>query len=130
MKRSELHDLVWKQPVRTVAAHIGISGVALAKTCRRHNIPVPGPGDWRRKELGYKVKQPALPPLPGGKDPFIRFRATDRSEGTAAALSPEEILEQQPENRVTVPQEVIKRHKYVRGTLANLRQQAPGPRPW
>ncbi len=130
LRRSELYELVWKQPVRTVAADIGISDVALAKACRKHNIPVPGRGDWRRKELGYKVKQPALPTLPNGKNPMIRFRPARRVEEKATgARSPEEAFEQQPENRVTVPLDVIKRHKFVRRTIANLRQQARGPLP-
>jgi len=39
-----------------------MSDVALAKVCRKHNIPVPPVGYWRRKETGHKVKLPALPP--------------------------------------------------------------------
>jgi hypothetical protein len=129
LKRSELYELVWKQPVRTVAADIGISDVALAKACRKHKIPMPGRGAWRRKECGYKVKQVPLPMLPDGKDPIITFRATRGSQEVASPPSPEEALEQRPENRVTVAQELLKRHKFVRRTLANLRQQARGPRP-
>ena len=33
LKRTELYNRVWVQPVRTVAASIGISDVALAKAC-------------------------------------------------------------------------------------------------
>ncbi len=127
LKRSDLYELVWKQPVRTVAADIGISDVALAKACRKHKIPMPGRGTWRRKECGYRVKQVPLPMVPDGKDPIITFRAG--SQAVASQSSVEEAFEQRPENRVTVPQEILKRHKFVRRTLANLRQQARGPRP-
>jgi len=39
--RQQLYELVWSQPMRTVAATMGISDVALAKMCRKANIPVP-----------------------------------------------------------------------------------------
>jgi hypothetical protein len=42
--RKELYDLVWSQPMRTVAASVGISDVALAKHCKKANIPVPTRG--------------------------------------------------------------------------------------
>jgi len=36
--------------MRTLAQEFGISDVGLAKVCRKHNIPVPPVGYWRRKE--------------------------------------------------------------------------------
>ena len=39
--RQQLYELVWSQPMRTVAARMGISDIALAKMCRKANIPVP-----------------------------------------------------------------------------------------
>ncbi len=39
--RKQLYDLVWSQPMTTVAASVGISDVALAKHCKKANIPVP-----------------------------------------------------------------------------------------
>lgn len=73
LRRSELYALVWEKAVQRVAADIGISDVALAKACRKQHIPVPERGYWRRKEWGYMVGQPALPPLPNGGDPVITF---------------------------------------------------------
>lgn len=67
--RRELYDLVWAQPMRTVAASIGISDVALAKHCRKADIPVPSRGYWARKQAGKPVTQIALPPrFPGTSD--------------------------------------------------------------
>lgn len=34
MTREELHEQVWSQPMRTLAASIGISDVALARRCK------------------------------------------------------------------------------------------------
>jgi hypothetical protein len=60
--RREFYDLVWSQPMRTIAAGFGISDVALAKHCKKANIPVPERGYWARKQAGKAVVQVALPP--------------------------------------------------------------------
>lgn len=61
LTREELFDLVWKEPMRTLARRFGISDVALAKRCKRHDIPRPGVGYWAKKEHGRKVVQVKLP---------------------------------------------------------------------
>ena len=67
--RRELYDLVWSQPMRTVAARLGISDVALAKHCKKADIPVPERGYWARKQAGKRTVQIALPPrFPGTSD--------------------------------------------------------------
>jgi hypothetical protein len=59
--RETLYDQVWSQPVQLVAKSYGVSGVALAKTCRRLQIPVPPRGYWARIRTGHKVRRPPLP---------------------------------------------------------------------
>jgi len=76
MTREELHELVWSQPMRTLAASMGISDVALAKRCRTANVPVPPRGWWARKEAGKAVKIEPLPPLPFAMANY--FPALDR----------------------------------------------------
>lgn len=67
--RRALYDLVWTQPMKTLAESVGISDVALAKQCKRANIPVPNRGYWARKQAGKPVVQIALPPrFPGAPD--------------------------------------------------------------
>jgi hypothetical protein len=58
LTRAELYEKVWATPMRTLAQEFGMSDVGLAKVCRKHNIPVPPVGYWRRKETDYKVTQP------------------------------------------------------------------------
>lgn len=60
-KRETLYQEVWAEPVKNVATRYGISDVALAKTCRRLSIPLPGRGYWAKKRAGTA---PARPPLP------------------------------------------------------------------
>src|SRR5690554_1573878 len=67
--RKELYDLVWSQPMRTIAQSMGISDVALAKHCKKANIPVPSRGYWARHQAGKKTFQVELPPrFPGASD--------------------------------------------------------------
>jgi hypothetical protein len=62
LTRQELYELVWKTPMRRLASQFGVSDVALAKTCKRHNIPKPSLGYWAKKANGKVVRRPSLPP--------------------------------------------------------------------
>ena len=46
LTRQELHDLVWAEPMQKLAPKFGLSDVAVAKACRRAEIPVPERGYW------------------------------------------------------------------------------------
>jgi hypothetical protein len=76
--RKELYDLVWSQPTRIVAASVGISDVALAKHCKKADIPVPNRGYWARKQAGKPTIQISLPPrFPGAPDRIGGSAAND-----------------------------------------------------
>lgn len=64
--REEIFDRVWKTPISKLASDFGVSDVAIAKTCKRLNVPRPPRGYWAKIEAGKRVKQPKLPPLPEG----------------------------------------------------------------
>lgn len=67
--RQELYDLVWTKPMRSVAAEIGISDVALAKTCKHAGIPVPPRGYWAKKAANKALVKADLPlRFPGAVD--------------------------------------------------------------
>ncbi len=71
--RTALYELVWSQPLRTLAKSIGVSDVAIAKRCREANIPLPGIGYWAKKEAGKKVLQVNLPPRALGQSDTVKF---------------------------------------------------------
>lgn len=93
--RKELYDLVWSQPMRSVAADVGISDVALAKHCKKANIPVPGRGYWARKQAGQSTVQAALPPrffgaadrVGGERHEYYRY-GSDWAEALLQAIIP------------------------------------------
>ena len=53
-EREKLYEEVWKEPVLVVANRYGVSGVALAKTCRKLAVPLPPRGHWARVRAGRK----------------------------------------------------------------------------
>jgi hypothetical protein len=59
--RTELYEKVWEFPLRKLAGEFGVSNVALAKVCRKLQIPLPGLGYWRKIECGQLIERPSLP---------------------------------------------------------------------
>ena len=60
--RKDLYNKVWKLPMRLLAKEFGVSDVALAKTCKKLHIPVPGRGYWAKKAANQPVgPRPLLP---------------------------------------------------------------------
>src|ERR1700691_5618632 len=49
LSRKELYELVWSEPLKSLAPRFGISDVALRKTCARAEIPRPALGNWAKK---------------------------------------------------------------------------------
>ena len=60
--RDQLHEEVWSQPMWKLAPKYKVSDVALAKTCRKLKIPVPGRGYWAKLAAGKSLRR--RPPLP------------------------------------------------------------------
>ena len=65
--REDLYEVVWSDPMRTIAKEFGISDVALAKKCRQLGIPRPPVGYWQKLAFGKKVLRPVLPKTQPGQ---------------------------------------------------------------
>lgn len=65
-ERQPLYDEIWAMPMREVAKRYGVSGVALAKTCRKLGVPIPGRGYWAKQKVGKAPPRPPLPALDDG----------------------------------------------------------------
>lgn len=95
IEREALYDLVWSEPVRTVAARFQISDVALKKACQRASIPTPDRGYWAKREAGKSVTKVALPPRAPGHSNVVTFGHSSywypnwTAEELAAPLPPE-----------------------------------------
>jgi hypothetical protein len=81
--------------MRTLAKEFGMSDVGLAKICRKHDIPVPPVGYWRRKETGYRVNRPKLPNSKGGVeflDIYVREKLHPDFEELARQAPPKVVI--------------------------------------
>ncbi len=59
--RNALYELVWSEPMQSLARRFSLSDRGLAKIGAAANIPVPTRGYWARKQAGKLVTKPALP---------------------------------------------------------------------
>ncbi len=59
--RQELYEKVWQFPLRKLAGEYKVSDVALAKVCRKLQIPLPGLGHWTKIACGHTIPRPPLP---------------------------------------------------------------------
>ena len=62
LTRQELYDLIWSTPASKLSAVFGISDVAIAKRCKRLDVPRPPRGYWAKVEAGKKPRKLPLPP--------------------------------------------------------------------
>jgi hypothetical protein len=86
--RNDLYDLIWSEPITTLAQRFGISDVGLAKVCRRSDIPAPTRGYWARIAAGDSVPRPELPERADLGTRAIRFRVNRGPRADASSSSP------------------------------------------
>ncbi len=66
VKRTELYQRAWSEPMSSLAKEFGISDVGLAKACRKLEVPLPPRGWWARKSAGKPAPVTPLPARPPG----------------------------------------------------------------
>ncbi len=113
-----------------LARRFAVTDVALAKTCKRMGIPVPPRGYWRRKETGYRVGRPALPPLKPGITTQVELHLREPTDGTLAPnpeVEARRAFEARPENRIVVAQRLATPHPLVERTRQAMAFAKPGP---
>ncbi len=85
--REQLYEAIWSTPCLKLAESLGVSDVALAKTCRRLGVPRPPRGYWAKVEVGDKPRKERLPEAKQGQDRTVAFHVVAnraRREGWAA----------------------------------------------
>ena len=71
--RRELHELVWSEPMLSLARKLSLSDRGLAKVCAAANVPVPARGYWAKLQAGKAVTRAALPPRGLGQQDRVRI---------------------------------------------------------
>ncbi|MGP1272743.1 MAG: hypothetical protein ACTS22_05375 [Phycisphaerales bacterium] len=101
LTREELYEKVWQISAVQLAKQLGVSDVAIAKACKRHEIPKPPLGYWAKKAAGKSVLKP---PLPAVIDPSLQqITFTPQSAASRRPRRPPEPgdLDSPPERTLT-----------------------------
>lgn len=121
LSRTELHALVWAEPLRHLARRFGISDQSLAKLCDRFDIPRPRPGHWNKVAAGKEIAAPVLSPAKSGMDEKIeitpQLAGGVAMEGDAALAAA-----RQNGKSVRVADRLSDPHPIIAGWLANRRE--------
>jgi hypothetical protein len=105
-----------------------VSDVAIAKICRKLEIPLPGRGYWARKKAGYAVERLPLPPAKRGqpvRHDGVRFVEPPEPPLARDAL---ELVQRDGEeaNRITISESLRGLHPLVRMSASCLRRARSG----
>jgi hypothetical protein len=119
--RAALYEQVWAQPMLQLAKQYRVSSNAVAKACRKANIPVPPRGYWAKLQHGKRVmKRPPLPPAPTNRSETVTIRPTSLPVGSDPVVDARALFEQNPENRIVVPEKLHRPHPLVQRVAAAL----------
>jgi hypothetical protein len=127
--RKELYDLVWQNPMLSLAKKYRISDVGLRKVCVRMEIPVPPAGYWQKLKFGKKVKRVPLPSkYSGDKDYTIQIRQ-DGDEFLHGIPSSSSIKQKEIEGflkeALSVPEKLTKPDKLILEAREYLKNKKP-----
>jgi len=61
ISREKLYELVWSEPMLSLAKKFKVSSSYLARVCTRMNVPRPERGYWAKLAYGKNVRKPSLP---------------------------------------------------------------------
>lgn len=121
LKREELYEQVWTEPVIHVAAKYGLTGNGLKKICRNADIPVPPPGYWQRLRVGRPDPWPPLPPAAPASLPTLTITASPITRVVKDAAARVQ-AQQAPECPIVVPDRLVNPHALVQATRMALEQ--------
>ena len=126
--REVLYEQVWTTPMRQLAKDYGVSDVALAKTCRKLDVPVPPRGYWAKLQHGKKTApRPPLSPVDGARERATVTRSPPAMPPVASdpAIADHVAALQDEGNRIRVADELQRPHPAVRAPRTSAPPNAP-----
>lgn len=123
IRREELYEQVWAEPMIRLAQRYGLSGVGLAKICRKMAVPAPPRGYWQRKKFGNALPRPPLPALRDGIRGAVTITPHPRPAGKPEGTSERTPATPRPaEDSIPVPDRLTRPHPLIRLSRAALRR--------
>jgi len=125
-EREKLYEEVWSEPVKIVAQRYGVSDVALAKTCRRMAIPLPGRGYWAKYKAGRAPAQTPLGPAPARTPTTLDVPGEGKCRSGVSRRPEPEDPPAKDAPHVKVSEFLRKPHQLVAEAQELLRSPGPG----
>jgi hypothetical protein len=127
LTREQLYDRVWDEPAYMLAPQLGISDVALAKTCKRLGIPKPSRGYWARLATGQRMQKDKLPPAKPNQPQIVQFHVADnlkRRDEAKKASESNSSVESWPE-QLPIPESETTLHPIAERLMSKIRAAKP-----
>ena len=127
LTRAELYKRVWKEPASRLAPQLGISDVALGKTCKRLDIPTPSRGYWARLEAGQRLRKDALPAAKPNQPLTVQFHVAEnlKRREEAKAVAPDDPASESWPDRLALPERDAALHPIAARLAASLNAAKP-----
>jgi hypothetical protein len=117
LTREQLYEKVWKTPAARLKKDFGISDVAIAKMCKRLNIPKPPRGYWAKLKYGHQIPRPPLPPPEGDAPSQVTIRRPIwRATQTTIKSKPVKRPLLMPPEAFTLPKDFRSVHPIIKNT--------------
>lgn len=91
LSRQALYEMIWSEPLKSVAQRLGVPEKDLKKACVAGNIPLPVQHQWARAMARAPASRSPLPPRSPGANEVLRIGEPDFQ---ASQLTPEAQLAQ------------------------------------
>jgi hypothetical protein len=127
LTREQLYDRVWDEPAYMLAPQLGVSDVALAKTCKRLGIPKPSRGCWARLATGQRMQKDKLPPAKPNQRQIVQFHVADnlkRRDEAKKASQRNSSVESWPE-QLSIPESETTLHPIAERLMAKIQAAKP-----
>ena len=121
--REKLYEEVWKTPILQLSKCYGISDVALAKVCRKMDVPRPYRGYWSRLQAGQTPKKTPLPMAKAATVISHEFTRRD-SVVTLSRSQPIKLERAELRSPIIVPPSITKPHPLIKASRAELKRQS------
>lgn len=117
--REKLYEEVWQTPAQQLAERYGVSDVALAKICRKMDVPRPYRGYWRRLQTGQRPKRTSLPRTTTDTIVVHEFTRRDNCGSTSSVRSPKK-MQVAFRNPIIFPSRLTNLHPVLKASREEL----------
>jgi len=129
LTRQELYDLVWSNPLTTLAKRFSITDVGLRKICIKMGIPLPMPGHWAKVKFNWPIKILKLPDKYSGKNEVVlKLREEEGIHCQSVSIRinklEKEIIAIESQQLI-IPDRLANPHEYIIAAKESLNKNPP-----